>query len=484
MKFEVRYPTGAQHEVELQGTVAILGRDPTCDLVLNDAKCSRRHAVVEAGPHGVAIRDTGSANGVLVNGQKVERASLKAGDVVRLGEVVLTVLSEDVPGTLVMGPEDIAELGAPGAPPFPNLPARPRAPAPPSAARPAPAPAAVTAPAPAVPAFSAPPPRAAPVPPPPRTPAERPVAAERPRPPARGTGPSGPIPRPLTVTVLALLWLASVPVHGAGGVVLAALGGWTGTAAVVALILGGLLALLGVAMGFGLWSRSPWAWILQLILAGLGLVTCVFTPVSAAILFYMLRPDVRIQFSGRGEFRDLSPGEAETVKRGSPEGVFTLAILGGLFLSLVMIGGLAFATGASVKSLLRASESASESMAIGRLRTMLSAQYAFRQGTCDGYADLEGLLNPSSVIPNYPVPGPAFLEPGFAQTEAAGYRYELKVEEPVPPTEGCPTRSFRRFEYFASPLEGRGRRSFLITADGVMRAAEGRPATTGDPPVN
>ena len=62
-----------------------MGRDPSCDLVLNDLKCSRRHAVVEAGPDGLAIRDTGSANGIFVNGKKIERSALKAGDVVRLG---------------------------------------------------------------------------------------------------------------------------------------------------------------------------------------------------------------------------------------------------------------------------------------------------------------------------------------------------------------------------------------------------------------
>ena len=111
MRFEVRYPTGAQHEVELSGSVAVLGRDPSSDLVLNDAKCSRRHAVLEAGPEGIAIRDAGSANGILVNGKKVERAQLGVGDVVRLGEVTLKVLAEEVPGTLVMAPEDIEDFG-------------------------------------------------------------------------------------------------------------------------------------------------------------------------------------------------------------------------------------------------------------------------------------------------------------------------------------------------------------------------------------
>jgi predicted component of type VI protein secretion system len=111
VRFEVRYPTGAQHEVELSGSVAVLGRDPSSDLVLNDAKCSRRHAVLEAGPDGIAVRDAGSANGIFVNGKKVERAQLGVGDVVRLGETTLKVLAEEVPGTLVMAPEDVEDFG-------------------------------------------------------------------------------------------------------------------------------------------------------------------------------------------------------------------------------------------------------------------------------------------------------------------------------------------------------------------------------------
>src|SRR5437867_751155 len=124
VKFRVQYPNASGHEVELEGTVAILGRDPSCDLVLNDVKCSRRHAVVEAGPQGLAIRDTGSANGVFLNGKKVDRSALSEGDVFRLGDILLTVLPEDMPGTLVMGPE---ELGATPAPPKPAPPPHPSA---------------------------------------------------------------------------------------------------------------------------------------------------------------------------------------------------------------------------------------------------------------------------------------------------------------------------------------------------------------------
>src|SRR5207245_7254904 len=92
---------------ELHATAARLSRDPSCDLVTNDVKCPHRHAVVEPGPQGLASRDTGSANGVFLNGKKVDRSALSERDVFRLGDVLLTVLPEDMPGTLVMGPEEL-----------------------------------------------------------------------------------------------------------------------------------------------------------------------------------------------------------------------------------------------------------------------------------------------------------------------------------------------------------------------------------------
>lgn len=150
MKLEIRYPSGSHHEVELSGTVAVVGRDPSCDLVLNDAKCSRRHAVLEAGPDGIAIRDAGSANGIFVNNQKVERANLKDGDLVRLGEVLIKILPEEMPGTLVMAPDEIEDSlkSAPADPtPTPPLaPPPPRVAAPPAPPTPKPLPAAATRP--------------------------------------------------------------------------------------------------------------------------------------------------------------------------------------------------------------------------------------------------------------------------------------------------------------------------------------------------
>lgn len=504
MKFEVRYPTGSPHEVTLQGTVAILGRDPSCDLVLNDPKCSRRHAVLEAGPQGITIRDTGSANGVNVNGQKVERAGLKPGDQVRLGDVVLMVLPEDMPGTVVMGPEDMEEFAAGRAPagkapsPAATAPPRPAAappppPSPPPAARPpavtrppaSPASEQVTA---AVPAMAPPPPQPQPQPPPPPPPRPRPAPppplAEEARAMARAEGAeAGPVLRPLGVTTLAILWMLGVPFYAAAGLGLAMLGGTHGAVAITEVGLGVFLAVLSGIMAAGLWSRSPWARTLQMALAGLGVLTCFFTPVSIAILAYMLRSEMKVHFSDLQDLDDLAPEEAAAVRKDASGLAFTLVILATLLLGMLFAGGASVLARGWMASLFGAQDAVRESAAIARLRTMASAQEAFRSGTCDGYADLDGLLNPSEVIPHYPKSGPTFLPAEFSEAEQAGYRFELRVDDPMATaSEGCPSRSFRRYVYSASPLSGDARH-FLIGPDGVLRAAAGRPAIAEDPPV-
>ena len=94
MKFLVRSPQGSESEVELSGPVVVMGRDPSCDVVLDDPKCSRRHAIFEEVPEGISIRDNESANGVYVNGARVERVILKPEDHVRLGTSEIRLVPE------------------------------------------------------------------------------------------------------------------------------------------------------------------------------------------------------------------------------------------------------------------------------------------------------------------------------------------------------------------------------------------------------
>ncbi len=63
-----------------------IGRSRECDVVLDDAGISRRHADIRPGSDGWTVEDLGSTNGVLVNGQAIRGPhALHPGDRVELG---------------------------------------------------------------------------------------------------------------------------------------------------------------------------------------------------------------------------------------------------------------------------------------------------------------------------------------------------------------------------------------------------------------
>ena len=65
---------------------ATIGRSRDCDIVLDDAGISRRHAEIRPGDVGWTVSDLGSTNGVRVNGRTLRGAqALQAGDHVELG---------------------------------------------------------------------------------------------------------------------------------------------------------------------------------------------------------------------------------------------------------------------------------------------------------------------------------------------------------------------------------------------------------------
>jgi predicted component of type VI protein secretion system len=295
MKLEIAQKGGTTHEVELQGSVVVIGRDPGCDVVLSDPKCSRRHAVLEEGPEGILVRDPGSANGISVNGRRVERARLQPGDALRVGDTVLTLLAE-IGETVVMAPDDLELRTVVGAP-------RPPAPAPALALRP-------------------------PVEPPPRDTAPRgavPPVLPRRSAPAPAVRPA----RPATVGVLAGLWALFVPASVAASLYAAqVLGGgalaW-GLAAIASLLLAGL----GTAMALGLRTLAPWARHLQIVTAAVGLVVCPFTLASATVLLYMVRPEVKAAFEGRARPEDRPAN-------GTADATFALSLVGMLALGAAL----------------------------------------------------------------------------------------------------------------------------------------------------
>ena len=81
----------SDESVEITGERFLIGRDPTCNLVLDDEKVSRQHSVVEVESDGrTLIRDLDSSNGTFVDGSRIgSPVELNGGEKIRIGDTTL-----------------------------------------------------------------------------------------------------------------------------------------------------------------------------------------------------------------------------------------------------------------------------------------------------------------------------------------------------------------------------------------------------------
>lgn len=77
-------------EYRLSNYRTSLGRRDTCDIVLTDSGISRRHAQIEKIGGRFWITDLNSTNGTSVNGLAIEKKELTSGDVITVGNTVLS----------------------------------------------------------------------------------------------------------------------------------------------------------------------------------------------------------------------------------------------------------------------------------------------------------------------------------------------------------------------------------------------------------
>ena len=139
---------------------SMVGRDPSCEIVVTDGSVSRRHARLERRAGAWWVVDQGSANGTYVNSLQVAEQALRNGQELRFGALAFRVDLHEDPEATVATPFVRRRLGdrdgaarrrrpsrTPAAPPLPTTPTprprraaapphrrRPRPPAPPSAA--------------------------------------------------------------------------------------------------------------------------------------------------------------------------------------------------------------------------------------------------------------------------------------------------------------------------------------------------------------
>ena len=139
---------------------SMVGRDPSCEVVVTDGSVSRRHARLERRGPGWWVVDQGSANGTYLNSLRIAEQELRHGQELRFGALAYRVEIEEDPEATVATPimaDDSATLMAPG-PPAPHAatvpPPIPVA-APPTPPKPKPPRAASTPPPPAAPSAAA-----------------------------------------------------------------------------------------------------------------------------------------------------------------------------------------------------------------------------------------------------------------------------------------------------------------------------------------
>jgi hypothetical protein len=81
----LHFPPGSQFRF-------MIGRDPGCDLLIEDTTVSRQHAILDRCVRGWLVMDFGSTNGTRLNGWRVrEPVPVKAGDQVTFGAVTFVL---------------------------------------------------------------------------------------------------------------------------------------------------------------------------------------------------------------------------------------------------------------------------------------------------------------------------------------------------------------------------------------------------------
>jgi hypothetical protein len=92
---EVREPSGRVRRVAVGDGPVVLGRDAACDVVLADARVSRRHARISPRAGFLILADLGSTNGTFVRAERIEEVALGVGDVIVMGGTTVVVERPD-----------------------------------------------------------------------------------------------------------------------------------------------------------------------------------------------------------------------------------------------------------------------------------------------------------------------------------------------------------------------------------------------------
>ena len=89
------YPTGPAMgtRYSLVESPTVLGREDNCQIVIEDASVSRRHASIQGDEEGFTVIDLQSTNGTFVNEERVSSHKLEDGDYLHIGNCIYRFLA-------------------------------------------------------------------------------------------------------------------------------------------------------------------------------------------------------------------------------------------------------------------------------------------------------------------------------------------------------------------------------------------------------
>ena len=90
VKALLQFGNGAANvtQYEIVDSEIAIGRSQLCHVVLEDKRSSRKHALIRKQDGKFILKDLGSANGTLINQQKVDEQELESGDQIQIGDTV------------------------------------------------------------------------------------------------------------------------------------------------------------------------------------------------------------------------------------------------------------------------------------------------------------------------------------------------------------------------------------------------------------
>ncbi len=123
LELEAQPPPPVNVEIRLGGRMVLqrtfmppamfIGRDPTCELRLDNLNVSRHHARIIWHKGRFQVEDLGSSNGTLVNGRKVEKQELSTNDTITVGKFSVQLKVPALPSlpesTIMVAPSTAAQ---------------------------------------------------------------------------------------------------------------------------------------------------------------------------------------------------------------------------------------------------------------------------------------------------------------------------------------------------------------------------------------